>query len=56
MEESLRRSDRLAAVGRMATGLAHEIRNPLGSMSSALQYLQEKVRGTKNYEAARLQE
>lgn len=42
MEESLRRSDRLAAVGRMAAGLAHEIRNPLGSMSSAMQYLQEK--------------
>jgi two-component system sensor histidine kinase PilS (NtrC family) len=43
MEENLRRSDRLAAVGRMAAGLAHEIRNPLGSMSSALQYLREKV-------------
>lgn len=43
MEETLRRSDRLAAVGRMAAGLAHEIRNPLGSMSSALQYLHEKV-------------
>lgn len=42
MEETLRRSDRLAAVGRMAAGLAHEIRNPLGSMSSALQFLSEK--------------
>lgn len=43
MEETLRRSDRLAAVGRMAAGLAHEIRNPLGSMSAALQFLQEKL-------------
>ncbi len=43
MEETLRRSDRLAAVGRMAAGLAHEIRNPLGSMSAALQFLQTKV-------------
>lgn len=43
MEESLRRSDRLAALGRMAAGLAHEIRNPLGSMGSALQYLSDKV-------------
>jgi two-component system sensor histidine kinase PilS (NtrC family) len=43
MEETLRRSDRLAAVGRMAAGLAHEIRNPLGSMGSALQFLQEKL-------------
>lgn len=43
LEETLRRTDRIAAVGRMASGLAHEIRNPLGSMSSALQFLQEKV-------------
>ncbi len=42
MEESLRRADRLAAVGRMAAGLAHELRNPLGSMSAALQFLREK--------------
>lgn len=42
METNLRRRDRLAAVGRMAAGLAHEIRNPLGSMSSAIQFLQER--------------
>jgi two-component system sensor histidine kinase PilS (NtrC family) len=43
MEETLRRSDRLAAVGRLSAGLAHEIRNPLGSMSSALQFLSTRV-------------
>ena len=43
LEASLRRADRLAAVGRMAAGLAHEIRNPLGSLSSSLQFLREKV-------------
>jgi len=43
LEDSLRRADRLAAVGRMAAGLAHEIRNPLGSLSSSLQFLKEKV-------------
>jgi two-component system sensor histidine kinase PilS (NtrC family) len=43
LEQTVRRSDRLAAVGRMAAGLAHEIRNPLGSMSSALQFLQERA-------------
>ena len=43
LEETVRRSDRLAAVGRMAAGLAHEIRNSLGSMSSALQFLQERA-------------
>ncbi|HVF31367.1 MAG TPA: ATP-binding protein [Pyrinomonadaceae bacterium] len=43
LEASLRRSDRLAAVGRMAAGLAHEIRNPLGSLSSSLQFLRERA-------------
>jgi len=46
MEESLRRADRLSAVGRMAAGLAHEIRNPLGSISSAVQFLSEKDSNT----------
>lgn len=31
---------RLAALGAMATGLAHEIRNPLAGMKGAVQYLQ----------------
>jgi two-component system sensor histidine kinase PilS (NtrC family) len=43
LEASLRRADRLAAVGRMAAGLAHEIRNPLGSLSSSLQFLRQRV-------------
>lgn len=51
LEESVRRSDRLAAVGRMAAGLAHEIRNPLGSMSSALQFLQERASGAADEKA-----
>jgi len=42
LENSLRRADRLAAVGRMAAGLAHEIRNPLGSLSSSLQFIRDK--------------
>src|ERR1044072_6760822 len=43
MEESARRKDRLAAVGRVAAGLAHEIRNPLGAMRGALQVLQAQI-------------
>jgi two-component system sensor histidine kinase PilS (NtrC family) len=40
MEESVRRKDRMAAVGRVAAGLAHEIRNPLGAMRGAIQVLE----------------
>jgi two-component system sensor histidine kinase PilS (NtrC family) len=43
MEESVRRKDRLAAVGRVAAGLAHEIRNPLGAMRGAIQVMQSQI-------------
>lgn len=39
MAEAVRRSDRLAATGELAAGLAHELRNPLGSMSGAVELL-----------------
>jgi len=38
-EKRLLRTDRLAALGEMAAGLAHELRNPLASMSGAAQFL-----------------
>ncbi|PLX72858.1 MAG: PAS domain-containing sensor histidine kinase [Desulfuromonas sp.] len=41
LEEQLKRNDRLAAVGRLASGLAHEIRNPLASISGSVQLLAE---------------
>jgi signal transduction histidine kinase len=37
--ERMKERDRLAALGEMAAGLAHEIRNPLGSIKGAAQYL-----------------
>lgn len=36
--------DRLAAMGEMAAGLAHEIRNPLGSIKAAVQLLQPNAK------------
>lgn len=35
----LKERDRLAALGEMAAGLAHEIRNPLGAIKASAQYL-----------------
>ncbi len=35
------RAERLAALGRLATALAHEIRNPLGSISGSVQLVRE---------------
>ncbi len=40
-EKKLQRMDKLAALGEMAAGLAHEIRNPLASISGATQFLEE---------------
>ncbi len=43
MEEDLRRKEKLAAVGEMAAGLAHEIRNPLASLYGSIQLLQGEL-------------
>lgn len=42
LEEDLRRSDRLAILGTLAAGLAHEIKNPLGGIKGAAQLLQRE--------------
>jgi two-component system sensor histidine kinase PilS (NtrC family) len=39
MEERLRHADRLATLGRMSANIAHEIRNPLASLTGAIEVL-----------------
>lgn len=43
MEEQVRRTDRLAAIGELAAGMAHEIRNPLASLSGSITMLSEEL-------------
>lgn len=43
IEREARIQQRLAAVGEMAAGIAHEIRNPLASMSGSIQILREEL-------------
>jgi len=45
LEETRRRQERLAAVGRVAAGIAHEIRNPLAAMRGSIQVLSSEVNG-----------
>ncbi len=47
LEEALRRSDRLASTGRLLASLAHEINNPLDSISNILFMLQSEAATTK---------
>ncbi len=42
----LQERDRLAALGQMAAGLAHEVKNPLGAIKGAAQLLNEPADGT----------
>jgi two-component system, NtrC family, sensor histidine kinase HydH len=43
MEDHVKRVDRMAAIGEMAAGLAHEIKNPLASLGGAIQMLREEI-------------
>jgi PAS domain S-box-containing protein len=43
LEEKLRQADRLAALGTLSAGLAHEIKNPLSAIKTFVQLLPQKM-------------
>ena len=43
LEEQLSRAQHLSSLGEMAAGISHEIRNPLGIISSAAELLKKKI-------------
>ncbi|MBI5182856.1 MAG: PAS domain S-box protein [Nitrospinae bacterium] len=43
MEERVARAERFAAIGKISAGIAHEIRNPLASMSGSIQVLKDEL-------------
>jgi len=44
IEEELRNKEHLALIGEMSAGIAHEIRNPLASISGSVQFLQKELK------------
>jgi two-component system nitrogen regulation sensor histidine kinase GlnL len=45
LKERMRRADRLAAIGQIAAGIAHEIKNPLVGIRGAAQLMKSEIRG-----------
>ena len=50
MEDHLKRVDKMASIGEMAAGMAHEIKNPLASLTGSIQLLSEEIHYNPDHE------
>jgi two-component system sensor histidine kinase PilS (NtrC family) len=50
IEDALKSKEHLALIGEMAAGIAHEIRNPLASISGSVQFLQKELKLEPEYQ------
>jgi PAS domain S-box-containing protein len=47
MQAQIRNLDKLAALGRLSSSIAHEIRNPLAGITAGIQYLTKQMKGER---------
>jgi two-component system sensor histidine kinase PilS (NtrC family) len=50
IENRLKRQEHLALIGEMSAGMAHEIRNPLASISGSVQFLRKEMQLSTEYQ------